>query len=142
MDTVLARINHFRAKHHASPLVLDDELNRMAYMLASELSATNQFRHGRTVTPRGLPVGQNIAMVFGDPSRAVDMWYAEVKDYDFKKPGFSIKTGHVTALLWKSAKQVGLGVVTNAKTKRTYVVANFFPATNVFGKYAENVFPC
>lgn len=28
--------------------------------------------------------------------KTVDMWYEEVKDYNFSRPGFSSKTGHFT----------------------------------------------
>ena len=28
--------------------------------------------------------------------KAVKMWYAEIKDYDFATPGFSFETGHFT----------------------------------------------
>lgn len=37
------------------------------------------------------------------------MWYNEVKDYDYSKPGFSMKTGHFTQVVWKGTKRVGCG---------------------------------
>ena len=30
---------------------------------------------------------------------ATEMWYSEVKDYDFQKPEFTTKTGHFTQVL-------------------------------------------
>ena len=39
--------------------------------------------------------GENLAMASGDLTgqRATDMWYEEIKDYDFNNPGFQGNTG-------------------------------------------------
>ena len=49
--------------------------------------------------------GENLAMygstnpndkLMSTTAKATDMWYSEVKDYKYNKPGFSMKTGHFT----------------------------------------------
>ena len=48
-------------------------------------------------------------------------------------------TGHFTQVVWKASKDFGIG---KAKTKdgKWFVVANYYPAGNMQGSYAENVF--
>jgi uncharacterized protein YkwD len=58
---------------------------------------------------------------------AVDSWYSEIFDYDFKK-GKSKNgkvVGHFTQLVWKGTTQLGIGVAKN-KQNSVYVVANYF----------------
>jgi hypothetical protein len=43
-------------------------------------------------------------------SNCVKAWYDEVKNYNFKKPGFTMDTGHFTQLVWKSSTRLGLGL--------------------------------
>ena len=47
--------------------------------------------------------------------------------------------GHFTQVVWKASKEFGVG---KAKTRdgKWFVVANYYPAGNVQGSYAENVF--
>ena len=52
-------------------------------------------------------------MDFTQPSlgtQAVEMWYGEIKDYDYSNPGFSAGTGHFT--------QVCTGGLTNHTNHR------------------------
>lgn len=65
---------------------------------------------------------------------AILHWYNEIKDYDFNrndaKKGKGFKDiGHFTQVVWKGSTQLGIGVA--KASKRTYVVALYFPHGNV-----------
>ena len=88
--------------------------------------------------------GENLAMYGStDPNDktltttpfATKIWYDEVKDYNFDKPGFSGATGHFTQVVWKATTKAGFGVAGN------YVVGRYSPAGNFTneGMFEENV---
>ena len=83
--------------------------------------------------------GSNLKITGAD---AVDRWYDEIKDYDFRtcdtKNGRPI--GHFTQLIWKGTNKVGLGVARN-KDNNVYVVANYYLAGNNEGYFKKNVLP-
>lgn len=85
--------------------------------------------------------GENIYWISGgSPSgeSVTDSWYGEIKDYNFARPGFGMKTGHFTQVVWKDSKEIGCGV---AKSRRggTYVVCNYNPPGNYQGRFPTNV---
>ena len=85
-------------------------------------------------------MGQNLAFMAGAEltgQGAVDMWYREIDDYNFEKPGFSGSTGHFTQVVWKGSTHIGIGRAT--KKGKTYVVANYIPPGNVEGQFEKNV---
>ena len=83
--------------------------------------------------------GSNLKITGAD---AVDRWYDEIKDYDFRtcdtKNGRPI--GHFTQLIWKGTNKVGLGMARN-KDNNVYVVANYYLAGNIEGYFKKNVLP-
>ncbi len=66
------------------------------------------------------------------------MWYDEIKDYDFKKPGFSSNTGHFTQVVWVDSVELGVGKATAANGMQ-FVVARYFPPGNILGRFPDNV---
>ena len=42
--------------------------------------------------------------------RATDMWYDEIKDFDFSNKVFGAKTGHFTQLVWKDCSKIGAAI--------------------------------
>ncbi|KAK3558568.1 hypothetical protein QTP86_021016 [Hemibagrus guttatus] len=71
----------------------------------------------------------------------VENWYSEIKDYDFRNPGFGSNTGHFTQVVWKSSKEVGVGLATDGNT--VFVVGQYNPAGNISnpGYFKDNVLP-
>lgn len=72
---------------------------------------------------------------------ATDPWYNEVDYYNFDQPGFSLKTGHFTQLVWYTSERLGVGISYNRARSRVVVVAQYSPAGNYEGEYQDNVLP-
>lgn len=88
------------------------------------------------------PFGENLAMHSAQHiscPHMVKMWYDEIKDYNFSKPGFSMKTGHFTQLVWKNSVRLGCGYYTSKKG--TYLSCGYGPHGNVMGAFEKNVSP-
>ena len=67
----------------------------------------------------------------------VQMWYDEIKDYDYDKPCFGMSTGHFTQVVWKSTTEVGCGIaIGNGKILG---VAQYSPPGNYQGQFPQNV---
>ena len=62
---------------------------------------------------------------------ATKAWYDEIKDYDYKNPGFAMDTGHFTQVVWKGTGKVGFGYASNGNT--CYVTARYSPPGNYMG---------
>lgn len=132
----LAAHNKWRNLHHAPSLVWDDQLASYAEHYASKC----QFKHSSS------PYGENLAAGYPSISIAVNAWYAEYAQYFYSRPGFSMRTGHFTQMIWKSTQKLGCGYVAcNGKngTPGKFLVCEYSPAGNVLGKtnFEQNVLP-
>lgn len=83
-------------KIKVGPVTWSDELAKGAKSWADYLAENKTFEHAPN-----LRVGENL-FLSGKPAPkelctvATKLFYGEVKNYDFNKPGFSGKTGHFT----------------------------------------------
>ena len=80
----------------AGPLTWDNNLAKGAKDWAKYLANNNLFKHASNIQP-----GENLYLSGSNKpdepcTAATKAFYAEVKNYDFNKPGFSGKTGHFT----------------------------------------------
>ncbi|KAL2308177.1 hypothetical protein Nmel_001181 [Mimus melanotis] len=109
---------------------------------AEELATTRVLKHSSESANGNC--GENLAWASYDQSGkdVADRWYSEIKNYSFQNPGFSSRTGHFTAMVWKNTKRMGVGKA-SASDGSTFVVARYDPAGNVVnpGYYEENVLP-
>jgi Ca2+-binding EF-hand superfamily protein len=71
--------------------------------------------------------------------QACKSWYDEIKMYNFNRQGFSMQTGHFTAMVWKGTTQLGIGVA--EVNGCVCVVANYKAKPNMQGDFSNNVFP-
>lgn len=138
-DVCLNAHNQYRAKHGAPPLKWSNECNAHAKKWASYLAKNKKFEHSHA---KGL--GENLACFVRSGevtgNEAVDMWYDEIKDYNFSRATFASGTGHFTQVVWRETTELGIAVA-KGKNNYTVVVANYKPAGNMMGKFKENVLP-
>ncbi|XP_070137354.1 Golgi-associated plant pathogenesis-related protein 1 [Drosophila bipectinata] len=123
--------NRLRAIHGCPALKLSESLSEGCASYAIELAKINTLKHSDG------DYGENLCVRSDSPNKCTQDWYDEIKDYDFSNPGFSSKTGHFTALVWKSSEEMGYGQAVNGSL--TFVVVRYTPAGNVMGKFEENV---
>lgn len=138
-EKCLKEHNKLRAMHGVDPLKLNQKLCEYAQEWAENLAYNKIFAH------RGdLKYGENIWTLWSsmptkpNPKSAVQSWYNEIQKYDFNCEAMIPGTGHFTQVVWKSSKQLGVGVA--CKDGRTVVVTNYDPPGNYMGRYKENVF--
>jgi uncharacterized protein YkwD len=130
--------NRYREKHCAKPLTWSPALAEVAQKWAETLKAKGcMFGHSNNRKyGENLAAGTTGAM---PPEAVVTMWYDEVAKYDFKKPTFSMETGHFTQVVWTTTTQVGCGM---AQCKGMDIwVCNYAPPGNWEGQYREHVLP-
>jgi glioma pathogenesis-related protein 2 len=135
-SSIVERHNALRAKHGAAALTWSPTVASVAQNWASKIARDDQMRHRQPNK-----YGENIYWISGgNPTgtSVTDTWYGEIKDYNYARPGFGMKTGHFTQVVWKSTKEIGCGV---AKSRRggTYVVCNYNPPGNYSGRFPANV---
>merc|ERR1712179_876280 len=122
-------------------MTLDSKLNRDATSWAKKMLRKNKMEHAT-----GTGQGENLYMagMGGDMSEAkveqhikaaVDMWYAEIRDYDFKtasKKRGGGAVGHFTQVVWAASTKLGLGYAYGKKSGRNviYVVGRYSPRGN------------
>lgn len=140
-DACLQAHNAERARHSGTPpLKWNETLAKHAEKWAKYLASNDKFEHEKNTGE-----GENLYYSYGSPvttcKDAVTAWYDEIKDYDYSNPGFSSKTGHFTAVIWKSTTHVGAALAKSQDGTKTYVVARYSPPGNVLGKFQENVLP-
>jgi len=118
-----------------------EKLHKKAQKWAEHLVTLSKLQHST-----GNDTGENIAYKFASDLRRftgdqmVDMWYNEIKDYNFRKPGFKSSTGHFTQVVWEGTKEIGVGVAYDGKGT-CYCVANYSPPGNFQNRFEENVKP-
>jgi hypothetical protein len=129
--------NRVRAEHCAPELVWSEVLATAATAWANQLAANGcAFAHSSSGYGENLAAGTSGAL---DADAVVAMWAREEERYDWKRPGFSMKTGHFTQVVWKDTLAVGCATVT-CGGKDTWV-CNYEPPGNVDGDFALNVAP-
>ncbi|CAG9768166.1 unnamed protein product [Ceutorhynchus assimilis] len=133
--------NEYRKKHGVPSLKLDKEICKFSQQWADHL-----IRRGALIHSNNRDYGENIFMVQSSNTNftvsgkeAVDSWYEEIKFHKFGFEPKSLASGHFTQVVWKDSKQ--LGVAFAKIGGKVVVVANYYPAGNMIGSFAENVPP-
>lgn len=136
-------VNAYRAQNQAPPMTWDPTIAQFSQQWSYYLVSNNQFKHsGNNLYGENLAYFQGYGSdTMGLIKKSIDLWYDEIKLYDFKNPGFSHATGHFTCLVWKSSTKFAMGFSINTATNAVDVTMNTSPPGNYSGKYEENVLP-
>jgi len=137
---ILENHNYHRKKHQVDSLVRFSDLETISQSYTEKMASTGNFAHSNNKY-NGDYMGENLYMSYGSitGTDASEMWYDEVKKYDFNNQGFSMSTGHFTQLVWKGSKQLGCGA--SCSNYGCYITCNYYPAGNYQGQFNSNVFP-
>ena len=140
---ITAYINEYRSRHGAKPLKWNNTVARFSQDYSYYLVSNNLFQHSGNVL-----YGENLAYFQGQGNdvmklikKSIDLWYDEIRLYNFNSPIFSPATGHFTCLVWNSSELLGIGYSYNPVTSIVDVTMHTSPPGNVSGKFPENVFP-
>jgi hypothetical protein len=132
-------INKYRSNHQAPNVVWNNTIAQFTQNWSNYLISNNLFQHSGTQL-----YGENLVYLQGYGSDlmtilklTIDLWYNEIKSYNFAKPGFSETTGHFTCLVWKSSTEFALGF--SIVNDKVIVSMNTSPPGNVIGQFETNV---
>lgn len=128
--------NRLRRKHCAPALRWSTKVAASAQRWADHLRGRCALEHSRGSYGENLAAGTQGTLT---PEAIVEMWYREVKEYSFKRGGFSMKTGHFTQVVWKDTAELGCGH-TQCGGLDVWVCQYDRPG-NVEGEYQRNVLP-
>ncbi|WP_280240747.1 CAP family protein [Nocardia abscessus] len=139
-QTGLTLHNNYRAKHGSPAMTLTQNLNNQAQQCAKYYAAKRTIDHScpyKNGAGENLVGGQGSWDAVSFVEMGTQMWYDEIKDYDFNNPGFSMSTGHFTQVVWKASTRLGIGYASEGGW--TAVVGLYNPAGNVEGQFPQNV---
>ena len=139
-NEILTDHNYHRKRHQVDILSRNSEIENVAQAYSEHLSSIEKLIHSDN------KYGENLYYCYASNgicvtgTKASQSLYNEVWQYDFNNPKFTSGTGHFTQLVWKGSKEIGCGAAWNSNNK-CYVTCNYYPAGNVMGYFANNVFP-
>lgn len=134
--------NNYRRSHNVKDLIWDNDIAEIAQKYAEELVQNNKL-----IPKNSNYMGQNVSITLcykylslaEKVCNAINIWYKEIDLYDFANPSFTMKTKNFTQLVWANTEKIGIGIAT--KENKIVVIANYFPAGNIYNLFSNNVFP-
>lgn len=140
---ILDHHNKVRKQVKTEKLVWSNSLSAYAQQWADNLAQNNncKLEHSKCQDNTGKRLGENIYWgsdrTVYSPIDASLSWYSEISFYGGGPIGGSRfnKYGHYTQMVWKSTKEIGVGVA-YCKDGGIIVCASYYPAGNVIGESA------
>ncbi|KAG5678130.1 hypothetical protein PVAND_007829 [Polypedilum vanderplanki] len=138
---MLKHHNEYRKKHFAPELKLTKELMNDAQSWAENLAAMDKFLYRQNSQ-----YGENLYCLWSsdrdalpNPKEVCKSWYDEMKQYTWNvEPKTTVKAGQFSQMVWKSSKELGIGLA-RTKNGKVIVVASYYPRGNVIGQFLNNV---
>ncbi|XP_061622341.1 Golgi-associated plant pathogenesis-related protein 1-like isoform X2 [Phyllopteryx taeniolatus] len=122
-------------------MTLNNELNAAAQEWAHRLLTLGAAQHSDSNDGENIYFKWSSVPIKLTGKEAVDSWYGEVQQYNWRNPGFQSNTGHFTQVVWKASTQLGVGMATDGN--KVFVVGQYRPAGNISmsQNFRENVLP-
>jgi len=145
ITAVLTVVNLYRSYHCVPPLTWSTSLADYAQRWSDTLAQNDGFYHSRG------PYGENLSLIGGGYNsedktsvviNAINMWYNEIRDYDWEMAWFTMETGHFSQSVWKNTRQIGIAIAANSRGN-IVVTAEYFPPGNIDSRsyFMQNVLP-
>ena len=132
-------INELRQLHQVGEIALAREIDSISQSFANKLAKKGELNYSDNKF-RGEELGEILFYYSGDcdADTVIESWNKDSKTfkYNSKNP----EASSFAQIVWKSSQYIGIGIAKDNKGA-TYIVSNFYPAGNVVGQFAENVFP-
>merc|ERR1719379_329578 len=137
MKPILDKHNEYRCMHDVPLMTWSDAIAANAEEWAKKTGG--QMKHSPKDSRQGVGgfgyLGENLAWGVTD-TKAVDMWYDEIKLTDGGKvSAFKSGIGHYTQVVWKTSTSLGCGVF------KTLIVCQYGPGGNMGGQFSSHVLP-
>lgn len=134
--TAIKLHNIERACHNAQPLKFNCDIMKIAQNYSEYLANVLQdLKHSSGRSLNGEYFGENLAYTSWKPKDGetpTDMWYSEIKSYDFNTLG----ANHFTQNIWKGTSEFGIGISCN---RGCYMTGNYLPGGNVLNYMRQNI---
>ena len=139
-DAAIFEENFIRKKYHADSLHWSDDLSDEAQKEADELAEKKTL----DLANNKLPKGENVALIplssLNVGKDSADAWKKESTNFDFVSPFVNKKNSDFVQMIWKSAKDFGLGVAKSGDRENWVVVAKYdTPIASEFQKLKGNL---
>ena len=125
-----------RACHNAQPLKFNCQMMEIAQNYSEYLAnVIHDLQHSSNRYLNGTYYGENLAYTSWTPKDGetpTDMWYSEIKTYNFSRLG----ANHFTQNIWKGTSEFGIGIKCNGGC---YMTGNYIPGGNVLNYMKENI---
>ena len=138
-NDMLNEHNLKRKIHGASDLILNEELNNKAQDYAKQILLAKGKRAFPTNIYNDSVLGENILISSKKtPNEIIEKWYKERDYFNFSLNKYQKNTGHFTQLVWKSTKEIGVGLESDSDNNYC-CVALYYPGGNIIGEFSDNV---
>ncbi len=139
-DAAVFEENLIRKKYHADSLRWSDDLSDDAQKEADDLAGEKNLDLSKTKVPKA----ENIALLplesLNVGKDSADAWQKESAKFDFMSPLVTTKNSDFAQMVWKSAKEFGLGVAKTRDRSNWIVVAKYdTPIVSEYEKLKANI---
>ena len=136
-NTMLSIHNTYRKRHQAVPMTWNNTIAASAQRWANRCMFMHESQrlYGENLYLYSAPQSTKDAATM-----AANLWYNEVRFYNYQNAQFSYRTGHFTCMVWRATRQLGCAMRV-CPNGNTIVVCRYSPHCNVIGQFRNNVLP-